>query len=127
MSITTIADDCTAAAIKARNVAEIHEFADRLLAEQAAKPQPVAKVDGYQHEVDTIDEGQAFLRAGVDSGQCAYMEIVRVTATDSGAETLWVVDTTGGRRLCSYCKVIGSTWKTVATRGIVRLVPEAAA
>lgn len=126
MSNTTLAADCTAARNEARTRAEIDTIVDRMLADAAAAPVTVQPVNCYRKEVDDMESGRAFMRAGVDSGQCKYMELIRVTAMDSGVEMLWVVDNEGGRALVRWCNLIGATWKTLETRGIVRLVPAVA-
>ena len=80
----------------------------------------------YRLEVEDVETGREIMRLRVEAGLAKYMEVVRVIATDSDTEMLWVVDNEGGRDLCRWCKRIGARWKTAATWGIVRLVPEVA-
>lgn len=91
--------------------AEAMAAADRLLAEVAAKGVRVQPVFNYRVEVESIDEGRAFLRAGVDGGQCKTMSIV---AVDTGTgHRLFVVDPEGGRNVVRMCGYEGWAWAEV--------------
>lgn len=111
MAITTLPLSCD----PSESVAQIAMTkAEALLdAARTNKLAPVP-VENYRYEVETLDEGRAFLRAGVDGGQCKRMSIV---AVDTGSVLrLFVADTEGARHVVRMCNLEGWAWAEVEER-----------
>jgi hypothetical protein len=100
--------------------AEIGATVDALLAEAAATPRPVHIVDGYSQHVDDAPTGRGFMRAGVDSGQCRWMGLYRVTG-ECGVR-LVVVDAKAGRQLRRWCNLTGSLMELVDQRSACKVI-----